>query len=97
MLVLGGARHDRLGNLQNVFDMNDKDRSFVLRVIVMALTISALSVVFVLLAGLFNPLVDNNRIFAILTPISQQVTGALISILSGLIAFKAGKKDGDEK
>lgn len=78
--------------------MTTADRSFVLRVIVLALVISALSVVGVLLAGLFNPMVDNNRIFAILTPISQQVTGALISILSGLIAYKAGaKENGDDK
>lgn len=77
--------------------MSDKDRSFVLRAVVLALVISALSVVFVLLAGLFNPVVDNNRIFSILTPISQQVTGALISILSGLIAYKAGTSKGDEK
>ncbi len=75
--------------------MSDKDRSFVLRAVVLALVISALSVVFVLLAGLFEPNVDNTRIFAILTPISQQVTGALISILSGLIAYKAGTTKGE--
>lgn len=72
--------------------MNPKDRSFVLRIIVSALVVSALSVVFVLLGGLFHDGVDNNRIFAILTPLSQQVTGALIAILSGLIAYKSGNK-----
>lgn len=77
--------------------MSDRDRSFVIRAITIALVISALAVVAVLLAGLFSTNVDNNRIFAILTPISQQVTGALISILSGLIAYKAGASKGDDK
>jgi len=74
--------------------MSDSDRSFVLRAIIIVLCISALAVIFTLLAGLFNPSVDNNRVFAILGPMSQNITGALISILSGLIAYKAGK---DEK
>lgn len=69
--------------------MSERDRSFVLRAIVVVLAICALSVVAVLLIGLFNPLVDNNRIFAILTPMSQQISGALISILSALVAVKA--------
>lgn len=77
--------------------MSDRDRSFVIRAITIALVISALAVVAVLLAGLFSTNVDNNRIFAILTPISQQVTGALISILSGLIAYKAGASKVDDK
>lgn len=75
--------------------MSPSDRSFVLRVIVVVLAASALSVVFALLAGLFHPAVDNKMIFQILTPMSQQISGALISILSGLIAFKAGKGDAE--
>lgn len=75
--------------------MTDKDRSFVLRAIVVVMSVSVLSVTFILLAGLFNPMVDNNRIFAILTPIAQQTSGALISVLSALIAYKAAK--GDDK
>lgn len=73
--------------------MNDKDRSFVIRAIVIVLSISALAVIFVLLAGLFTPTVDNNMIFKILDPMSQTITGALVSILSGLIAYRAGKAD----
>lgn len=71
--------------------MSELDRSWVIRVLVSALVICALSVVAVLLVGLFSSSVDNNRVFAIITPLSQQVTGALISILSGLIAYKAGQ------
>lgn len=76
--------------------MSEKDRSFVLRVVVVVLAVSVLSVVFALLAGLFNPIVDNKMIFQILTPMSQQVSGALISILSGLVAYKTLKGDKDE-
>lgn len=80
--------------------MSERDRSFVLRTIVLVLAVCALSVVAVLLAGLFNPQVDNEKIFSILQPMSQQISGALISILSGLIAVKSvlpTKKDGEEK
>lgn len=77
--------------------MTERDRSFVIRAFVVTLMVSALSVVFVLLAGLFNPLVDNNRIFGIITPIAQQVTGALISILSSLVAIKATKNNGEDR
>lgn len=77
--------------------MNEKDRSFVIRVFVVTLAVSSLAVVIALLIGLFNPIVDNNRIFSILTPISHQVTGALISILSALVAIKATQNNGDEK
>ena len=77
--------------------MSDKDRSFLLRLFAIAIVVSALAVVVVLLAGLFDGRVNNDRIFTILTPLSQQVTGALISILSGMIAFKAGKDKGDDE
>lgn len=76
--------------------MSDKDRSFVLRTIVVVLAACALTVIAVLLAGLFSAQVDNGKIFQILQPMSQNITGALISILSGLIAYKAGNsKEGD--
>lgn len=76
--------------------MNEKDRSFVIRAFVLTLMLCSISVVVVLLAGLFEDKIDNNRIFAILAPLSQQVTGAAISILSALVAVKAttkGEKD----
>lgn len=73
--------------------MSDKDRSFVIRAFVLTLMLCSISVVVVLLAGLFDNQVDNNRIFAILAPLSQQVTGAAISILSALVAVKATSKD----
>ena len=50
----------------------------------------------VLLAGLFNPAVDNSMIFKILDPMSQTITGAVVSILSGLIATRSREKDDDK-
>lgn len=71
--------------------MSDSDRSFVLRTMVIVLAISSMSVVFALLAGLWVQNIDNGAIFEILKPLTQVITGALISTLSGLIAYKAGK------
>ena len=76
--------------------MNDRDRSFVTRAFVVVLSISALAVIAVLLAGLFNPAVDNSMIFKILDPMSQTITGAVVSILSGLIATRSKEKDDDK-
>lgn len=70
--------------------MSPKARDFIIVLFSIALVFWGSAVVLSLLVGLFNPAVDNNRIFAILTPMSQQVSGALISILSGLIAYKVG-------
>ena len=76
--------------------MNESDRSFVTRAFVVVLSISALAVIAVLLAGLFNPAVDNSMIFKILDPMSQTITGAVVSILSGLIATRSKDKDDDK-
>lgn len=45
---------------------------------------------FALLAGLFNPIVDNREIFKILGPIAQNVSSAAISIVSALVGYKVG-------
>lgn len=74
--------------------MSPRARDFIIVLFSIALVFWGSAVVFSLLIGLFNPMVDNNRIFAILTPMSQQVSGALISILSGLIAYKVGTSTG---
>lgn len=72
------------------------DRSFVIRVIVIVLAIASLAFVSALLIGLFNPLVDNAKIFEILQPMGNSIVGALISVFSALMAIKAtAKKDDD--
>ena len=75
--------------------MNDRDRSFVTRAFVVVLSISALAVIAVLLAGLFNPAVDNAMIFKILEPLTQVIAGALISTLSTLVATRQPPKEGE--
>lgn len=75
--------------------MNEKDRSFVIRAFVITLLLCSVSVVVALLLGLWEQAIDNDKIFAILQPLAQQVNGAVISILSALLAVKAVK--GDEK
>jgi hypothetical protein len=41
------------------------------------------SVIFVLLAGLFNDIVDNAEIFKILGPAFQTIVGAFVGVLGG--------------
>lgn len=75
--------------------MSDRDKSFVIRAFVITLLVCSVSVVFALLLGLWAHEIDNDKIFGILQPLAQQVNGAVISILSALLAVKASK--GDEK
>ena len=51
------------------------------------------AVIGVLLAGLFNPIVDNDKIFAILGPAFQTIVGAFVGILSGMV-INTKKPDG---
>ena len=48
------------------------------------LAIIVASVVAVLMAGLFNPTVDNDKIFAIIGPAFNTVIGAFVGLLGGL-------------
>jgi hypothetical protein len=54
------------------------------------LTIILLSMVAVLLIGLFNPLVDNTEIFKAITPTFQMVAGAFVGLVAGV---KIGSND----
>lgn len=76
--------------------MNEKDKSFVIRAFVCTLLACSMSVVIALLMGLWEEKIDNDKIFAILQPLAQQVNGAVISILSALLAVKYTKGDKDE-
>lgn len=46
----------------------------------------------VLLIGLFDPKVDNDKIFAIIGPSYNTVVGAFVGILSGFVLGKAEEK-----
>lgn len=51
------------------------------------------AVIGVLLIGLFNPAVDNDKIFAILGPGFQTVIGAFVGVLSGRSTSSNSNKD----
>ncbi len=55
--------------------------TFVFRVVVVTLAAILMSMIAVMLAGLFDPIVDNEAIFAILGPAFQTVVGAFVGIL----------------
>jgi hypothetical protein len=48
------------------------------------LTIILLSMVGVLLIGLFNPAVDNTKIFEAITPAFQTIVGGFIGLITGI-------------
>ena len=48
------------------------------------LTIILLSMVGVLLIGLFNPNVDNTKIFEAITPAFQTIVGGFIGLITGI-------------
>ena len=48
------------------------------------LTVILLSMVAVLLVGLFNPVVDNTEIFKAITPAFQMVVGAFVGLVAGV-------------
>lgn len=66
------------------------DNVFIYRVVICTLAFVMLSVIAVLLAGLFNPSVDNKEIFTILGPAFQMTIGAFIGIVSS--RFRSGEK-----
>ena len=48
------------------------------------LTLILLSMVGVLLVGLFNPVVDNTKIFEAITPAFQTIVGGFIGLITGI-------------
>lgn len=69
------------------------DRQVVYVIVAATLGLVLVAVIGVLLAGLFNPLVDNDKIFAILGPAFQTIVGAFVGILSGMV-INTKKQDG---
>jgi hypothetical protein len=64
--------------------MNDELMREVIRVVIYTISFIALSMVFVMLFGLFDPKVDNDKIFEVLVPAFQMILGALVGFLGGL-------------
>jgi uncharacterized membrane protein YraQ (UPF0718 family) len=63
--------------------MNDRMNTLVLVVVIVTLAMTMAAVIFVLLAGLFDPIVDNTKIFEILGPAFQTIVGAFVGVLGG--------------
>ena len=57
------------------------------------LAIILLSMVAVLLSGLYNDKVDNSEVFKAVTPAFQMIVGAFVGLVAGI---KLGESDDDE-
>ena len=62
----------------------EKLSAYVTLLATITLTVILLSMVFVLLVGLFNPIVDNTKIFEAITPAFQMVVGAFVGLVAGV-------------
>ena len=56
------------------------------------LAVILLSMVSVLLKGLFNPIIDNTEIFKAVTPAFQMIVGAFVGLVAGI---KLGQSEDD--
>jgi len=71
--------------------MNKDNLSYYVTLIAtVTLSTILLSMVFVLLVGLFHDNVDNTKIFETITPAFQMVVGAFVGLVAGI---KIGEKD----
>ena len=61
---------------------NDKNHVMYL-IVICTLSLVMIAVIFVLLIGLFNEIVDNTKIFEILSPAFQTIVGAFVGIIGG--------------
>jgi hypothetical protein len=62
----------------------DKLSAYVTLMATATLTVILLSMVGVLLVGLFNPAVDNTKIFEAITPAFQTIVGGFIGLITGI-------------
>ena len=62
----------------------EKLSTYVTLMAMVSLTIILLSMVSVLLMGLFDPQVDNAKIFEAITPAFQTVVGAFVGLVAGI-------------
>lgn len=68
----------------------DKLSAYVTLLATITLTIILLSMVAVLLMGLFDTAIDNTEIFKAITPAFQMIVGAFVGLVAGI---KIGKDD----
>ena len=71
--------------------MNKENLSyFVTLIATITLSLILLSMVFVLLSGLYVDKIDNTKIFEAITPAFQTIVGGFIGLITGI---KIGEKD----
>ena len=58
--------------------------AYVTLIATVTLTLILLSMVGVLLVGLFNPVIDNTKIFEAITPAFQTIVGGFIGLITGI-------------
>ena len=63
--------------------MNERLNTIILLVVIGTLSLTMTAVIFVLLAGLFDKIVDNTEVFKILGPAFQTIVGAFVGVLGG--------------
>jgi hypothetical membrane protein len=60
----------------------------------LSLSIILMSMVMVMLVGLFNEKIDNNKVFEMLSPAFQTIVGGFIGLITGI---KIGEADNADK
>jgi undecaprenyl pyrophosphate phosphatase UppP len=68
----------------------DKLTAYVTLMATLTLTLILVSMVVVLLLGLFNEKIDNTEIFKAITPAFQMIVGAFVGLVAGI---KIGQND----
>jgi len=76
--------------------MKAKLTFFVTLMVSFTLCVVIIGMVAVLMAGLFDPIVDNSEIFKLISPAFQTIVGGFIGLLAG-VKLSHGEKDAEEK
>jgi uncharacterized protein YqhQ len=76
--------------------MKAKLTFFVTLMVSFTLCVVIIGMVAVLMAGLFDPIVDNSEIFKLISPAFQTIVGGFIGLLAG-VKLSHGEKDTEEK
>lgn len=76
---------------------DDKLVEWIFKVTVTTLSMVVIAVIFVLLFGLFEDKVDNDKIFDIIGPAFSTVIGAFVGLLGGLSINRNSKNNCSDK
>lgn len=76
---------------------NDRLINWIFKVTVLTLAMVVLSVIFILLYGLFEERIDNNKVFDIIGPAFSTVIGAFVGLLGGLSLNRNSKNNCPDK